>query len=372
MTAQDRRWLDSALGLARRGLGQTGTNPSVGCIIVKDDRVLGRGRTGPGGRPHAETRALDDARQRYGAEALRGATAYVTLEPCAHTGGTPPCSDALIAAGIARVVAPISDPDPRVSGSGFEALRAAGIAVETGLLAAEAADVLRGYLSRLNRNRPWLALKLAATLDGRIATRSGESRWITGDSARQRVHLMRSRCDGLLVGIGSVLADDPMLDVRIPGMEGNGPVRIVADSRLQTPLTGRLARSIEVQPLMLLCRGDAEPERIRAFEDLGAIVVPTPVTESGTLSMTAAMTALAGAGIGALLCEGGGHLAAGLLREELVDEIVWFSAGALIGSGGAPSVADFGIEGIAEMPRFAQIASERLGEDVMSIWRSQR
>ena len=366
--APKERWMDLALGLARRGLGTTSTNPSVGCVIVRGDRALGRGRTGSQGRPHAERIALDDARSRWGTDAARGATAYVTLEPCAHTGKTPPCADALIEAGIAQVVAPFSDPDPRVSGKGFAALTNAGINVEIGLRADEAREVLRGYLSRAYRKRPFLTLKLASTLDGRIATRSGESRWITGTQARARVHLLRSRSDGVLIGVGSALADDPALDVRLPGLEHHRPVRIVADSRLQTPLTGRLARSAAEQPLVLLAAASAETPRIKAFEGLGAQVIPVSSLEQGGLSMTEAMERLAGIGIGSLFCEGGGRLAASLLREGVVDEIVWFTAGAAIGGGGAPAISDFGLQTIAEMPRFAQVAHEQLDDDIMSVW----
>lgn len=361
--------MPAALALARSGLGTTGTNPSVGCVIEKDGRVLGRGRTAAGGRPHAETEALAQAARRHGPEACRGGTAWVTLEPCAHRGRTPPCTDALVAAGIARVVAPFEDPDPRVSGKGFAALRAAGVAVETGAMAAEAASLLRGYLSRAERGRPWLTLKLAAGLDGRIAAPSGESRWITGPASRRRVHLMRARADAVLVGIGSVLADDPSLDVRLEGLEGRRAWRVVADGRLQTPLTGRLARSAAEHPTLLLTRDDAPPERAAAFADCGVRVLALPADAEGRVPLRAALEALAGEGIGEVLCEGGGRLAAGLLREGLVDELAWFSAGLVTGGRGAASVADLGIEALAEAPRFERVSVEPVGEDVLSLWR---
>ena len=368
MSADDRRWMKTALGLAQRGVGTTGTNPSVGCLIVKDGILLGRGRTGDGGRPHAERIALLDAASRWGAERVHGATAYVTLEPCAHTGKTPPCTEALIESGIARVVAPCKDPDPRVAGQGFEMLSKTGITVDVGESAAEARYILRGYLSRVERHRPYLTLKLASTLDGRIATRTGESRWITGDAARARVHLMRSHSDAILVGIGSVLADDPAMDVRLDGLEDVRPIRVIADSHLQTPLTGRLAGSAGQQMLVLLTSPDAEPSRVDAFQALGAQVVRVSKTAAGGLSLTEAMGKLADAGIATLLCEGGGRLAASLLREGLVDQINWFTAGAAMGSGGAPAISDFGVETLSEMPRFRQVSSERVGSDLMSIW----
>jgi len=368
MMQRDQHWMAHALGLARRGVGHTATNPSVGCVIVKNDTVLGRGRTGESGRPHAERIALDDAKARWGADHVRGATAYVTLEPCAHTGKTPPCTDALITSGIARVVAPLPDPDNRVSGKGFAMLKAAGIQVDIGEGAIQTRAILRGYLSRIERTKPFLTLKLASTLDGNIATSNGESRWITGSAARNNVHLMRSCSDAILVGVGSVLADDPSLEVRLPGMEGKRPKRVVADTRLQTPLTGRLARTIEEQPLILLTSHDTENARVSAFEALGAEVIRVGMEQS-SVSMKEALAKLAVMGVGSLLCEGGGRLAASLVRENLVDELVWFSAGATMGHGGAPAISNFGIELLSDMPRFTLISSEPIGADIKSVWR---
>lgn len=358
-----------ALTLAARGVGRTATNPSVGCVIVKNGRVLGRGRTGDNGRPHAERIALDDANSRYGPESVRNATAYVTLEPCAHVGKTPPCTDALIAHGIDRVVSPLADPDPRVAGKGFAALREAGITVDIGESASAARHVLRGYLSRAERKRPFVTLKLASTLDGKIATRTGESRWITGAQARARVHLLRAHSDAILVGVGSVLADNPQLDVRLRGIEGARPRRVVADSRLQTPLTGKLAESVSEQSVILLTSEDTDQERAKAFEALGATILSVPM-DQGMLSMREAFAELAKLGVGSLLCEGGGRLAASLLRDELVDELVWFTAGSVMGNGGLDSVSDFGVSALVSMPRFTQISLERIGEDIMSVWRT--
>src|SRR5580700_4659831 len=225
----------TALGLARRGLGNTWPNPAVGCVIVKDGRVVGRGWTQKGGRPHAETEAL--ARAGKGA---KGATAYVSLEPCSHHGKTPPCAEALIAAGVSRVVAAVEDPDPRVSGRGIARLRAAGIAVEAGLCAAEAAELNAGFFCRVAQGRPLVTLKLAASLDGRIATPTGKSRWITGPAARERAHLLRAAHDAVLIGTGTALADDPQLTCRLPGLEARSPVRIVIDRTLRLPATLRL------------------------------------------------------------------------------------------------------------------------------------
>src|SRR5438093_45669 len=248
----------AALALARRGLGNVWPNPAVGCIIVKDGRVAGRGWTQPGGRPHAETEALARA-----GEAARGATAYVSLEPCSHWGRTPPCADALIAAGVRRVVVALEDPDPRVAGSGLARLRAAGIAVETGLGAAAAAEINAGFFQRVRFGRPLVTLKLASSLDGRIATASGESRWITGPPARDHAHLLRATHDAILVGTGTVLADDPQLTCRLPGLARRSPVRVVIDRHLRIPPSARLIAEARQVPTWVVTFGSADSGRQR-------------------------------------------------------------------------------------------------------------
>lgn len=366
---EDQCWMQGALALARRSLGRTWPNPAVGTIIVKGERVLGRGATAPGGRPHAETIALVQARERFGAEALRGATAYVSLEPCAHHGRTPPCTGALIEAGIGRVVFPMIDPDPRVSGRGAEALKAAGVEACAGVMADAAQQLNAGFISRLERGRPHLVLKLAATLDGRIATRTGESRWITAPAARRRAHLMRATHDAVLVGAGTVRADDPMLDVRLPGLADRAPVRIVADGALSLPLTGQLARTARDQPLWVVHRAEVDVERRTAFEDLGALTIEAPA-DQGVISMPGMMSLLVERGITRLLCEGGGRLAASLLAAGLVDEIALFSAGKVVGGDGAPAVQGFGLERLAEAPGFELAHVEAIGDDLLSWWRA--
>ncbi len=366
---EDERWMQGALALAQRSLGRTWPNPAVGTILVKDERVLGRGATAPGGRPHSETTALDMARERYGAAALRGATAYVSLEPCAHHGRTPPCTGALIEAGIGRVVCPMIDPDPRVSGRGVEALQAAGVKVRLGVLADEARRVNAGFISRLERGRPHVLLKLAATLDGRIATQAGESRWITGPAARRRVHMLRASHDAVLIGAGTARADDPMLDVRDLGLGERRPVRIVADSGLSLPLTGRLVRTAQEQPLWVLHRAGADPERRAALEDLGAVPIEA-ATEEGVMSMPAVLALLAERGITRLLCEGGGRLAASLLAARLVDEVALFTAGMAFGGDGVAAVHGFGLERLAQAPGFHLDRIERVGGDALSWWRA--
>jgi diaminohydroxyphosphoribosylaminopyrimidine deaminase/5-amino-6-(5-phosphoribosylamino)uracil reductase len=360
--------MGTALMLARRGLGSAWPNPAVGCVIGRDEIVLGRGHTQPGGRPHAERVALDEARARYGSVALRGATAWITLEPCAHHGRTPPCAEALVEAGIGRVVAALPDPDPRVDGAGFARLRAAGLTVEVGLRAAEAERLHAGFLSRLLRGRPRVTLKLATSLDGRIATATGESRWITGPEARARVHMMRAETDAVLIGRGTAMADDPMLDVRLPGLEARSPVRVVLDSSLALPLSSRLARTALAPPLWILHAPDAEPARRAALVASGARPVAVPRGAGGGLDPTLCLDALGGLGLTHVLCEGGGALAAALLRADLVDEIVWFRAGVALGDDGTPSLGRLGFAALAEAPRFRLAETLVLGGDVMTTW----
>ena len=368
--AADRRWMRAALALACRALGRVAPNPAVAALIVREGRLLGRGVTGEGGRPHAEALAIAQARSRWGAEALRGAVAYVTLEPCNHHGRTPPCTQALIDAGIARLVCPMEDPDRRVSGRGIAALRGAGIRVELGLEAEAARDVNAGFLSVVRRGRPWLTLKLATTLDGRIATGSGESRWITGAAARRRAHLMRARADAILVGIGTVLADDPRLDVRLPGVTAR-PLRIVADSRLRLDPANRLVVDAGNAELWVLHGPEALSARRRALEAAGVDLFELPAAADGRLDLSAALDLLGAKGVTRLLCEGGGTLAAGLLGAGLVDEIVLFTAGCVIGGDGQPAVGALGLETLAAAPRFRLVRLEEIGGDTLALWRPE-
>ena len=368
--ALDHARMGTALALARRASGQTWPNPGVGCVIGRDGVVLGRGHTQPGGRPHAEQVALAQARDRFGPEALRGATAWLTLEPCAHQGRTPPCADALAEAGLARVVAALPDPDPRTNGSGFARLRAGGVTVEVGLRAAEAEALHAGFLARLTRRRPWLTLKLAASLDGRIATASGESRWITGAKARSRVHLMRAETDAVLIGRGTAAADDPLLDVRLPGMADRSPVRVVLDRTLSLSPDSRLMQTALAPPLWVLHAPDAPPARRAALVAGGAVPVAMPVAADGGLDLAAVMEGLGSLGLTRVLCEGGATLGAALLRAGLVDEIAWFSAGTAIGAEGLAALGAMGLDTLAEAPRFALDSVEALGGDVLSLWRA--
>jgi len=365
MIQHDAMHMGAALALARRGLGNTWPNPSVGCVIARNGRVVGRAVTAPGGRPHAEPQALAMA-----GEAARGATAYVTLEPCCHHGRTPPCADALIAAGIARVVIGARDPDPRVDGQGVARLRAARIEVEEGVLSKEANEVLGGFRQRVTTGRPLVTLKLASTLDGRIATHAGESRWITGPSARREAHALRARHDAILVGVGTVLADDPDLTCRLPGGRPTPVVRIVADSHLRTPLTARLIVTARETPTWVLLRAGADPDRRRALADVGVHLFEVGGAPSG-VDLHAALRALGDEGITRLLVEGGAQIAAALLRDGLVDRIAWFHAPAIMGGDGWPSVQPFGIDRLEAMPRFVRRQVMPLGGDMLSEFARQ-
>jgi diaminohydroxyphosphoribosylaminopyrimidine deaminase / 5-amino-6-(5-phosphoribosylamino)uracil reductase len=358
--ADDAGHMRAALSLARRGVGNTSPNPSVGCVVVKEGRVVGRAVTAPGGRPHAETIALERA-----GEAARGATVYVTLEPCCHWGQTPPCTEALITAGVARVLISVRDPDPRVNGAGIARLRAAGILVEEGLLAEEVAETVAGFRTRVERGRPLVTLKLASTLDGRIATRTGESRWITGEPARRAAHVLRGRNDAVMVGVGTVLTDDPELTCRLPEFRPNPLVRIVADSHLRTPLTARLIATAAEAPTWIVIRQGTDPERRRAFAALGIELFEVGSAEPG-VDLGQALAAIAGTGINRVLVEGGAQFAASLLRADLVDRLVWFHAASIMGADGWPASQAFGIQGLAYMPRFVRSSVRPVGDDVIT------
>ncbi len=360
---RDAEHMRAALALARRCIGQTGPNPAVGCVVVREGRVVGRGWTAPGGRPHAETVALAAA-----GDTARGATAYVTLEPCCHWGQTPPCTDALIASGIARVVVALGDPDPRVDGGGIARLREAGIAVETGVLAEEAAEPAAGFLSRVRRGRPLVTLKLASTLDGRLATASGESKWISAEPARRMVHAMRGRHDAVMVGVNTVIADNPDLTCRLDGVRATPGLRIVADSRLRTPLTARVVATATEHPTLFVMQEATNPARRDALLDLGIQVIEVNGTDAG-IDLAAAMARLGEAGVNTVLVEGGARLAAALLQAGLVDVVAWFHAPSVMGGDGLPSVRPFGIRHLDAMPRFERVSAMPVGPDMLTEFR---
>jgi diaminohydroxyphosphoribosylaminopyrimidine deaminase/5-amino-6-(5-phosphoribosylamino)uracil reductase len=333
----------------------------VGCVIVKDGRIVGRGNTGPGGRPHGETVALAQAGQQ-----AHGATVYVSLEPCAHHGQTPPCAEALVAAGVARVVAPLEDSDPRVAGQGFALLRAKGIKVTTGVLAAQASRDHAGFFLKTELGRPFLTLKLASSFDGRIATATGQSKWITGQQARRAVHGVRARHDAVMIGAGTARADDPSLTTRDLGIE-HQPVRVVVSRHLDIPLMGQLARTAKELPLWLCHGPSAAPERLDAWSGLGARLLPCAV-KGVQLDAGDVLQQLGGAGLTRVFCEGGGALAASLLAADLVDELVGFTAGLAIGAEGLPAIGALGLDRLEAAARFELAEVRAIGPDIMHRW----
>lgn len=356
----DEDHMRAALALARRGLGQTAPNPSVGCVIVKAGHVVGRGFTAPGGRPHAEVRALTMA----GTQA-QGGTAYVTLEPCNFIGKSGACTESLIRAGLARVVIGAQDPHPQVNGSGIARLRAAGLDVADSVLQSACEAVIAGFSMVQRARRPLLRLKLASSLDGRIATAKGESQWITGDLARRAVHIMRGRHDAVMVGVGTILADDPDLTCRIDGMRTTSLVRIVVDSHLRTPMLSRLVQTANQHPLWILHHDGVDPARCKALSQVGVKLIGLPATKAG-IDLKQAMEQLAAHGLTRILVEGGGTLAAGLLQADLVDRLAWFHAPGILGGDGFPAVAGLGVETLLQIPRFAPVSACRLGADMLS------
>lgn len=358
----DQRFMALALTLGARGLGRVWPNPAVGCVIVKNGRIVGRGWTQPGGRPHAETVALKQA-----GISAKGSTAYVSLEPCSHHGKTAPCSEALISAGISRVVVATTDPDPRVNGGGLKLLRDAGITVVTGILEPQARAANAGFIKRITTGLPFLSLKLASSFDGRIATASGESQWITGVQARRMVHAMRASHDGVLVGGGTARTDDPLLTVRGLGMPQQ-PVRIVMSSQIDLPLNGQLARTAKEIPIWICHAKDADPSLTDAWKSLGATLLSCDTGFDRQIDPTLALGALGGQGLTRIFCEGGGALAASLLTAGLVDELVGFTAGIGLGSEARPALGPTGLERLADAPRFRLVESRAAGGDLMHRW----
>jgi diaminohydroxyphosphoribosylaminopyrimidine deaminase/5-amino-6-(5-phosphoribosylamino)uracil reductase len=358
----DLAFMREALALATRSIGLSEPNPRVGCVITSvDGRVLGRGFTHEAGGPHAEVMALRDAAAQ--GHDVRGATAYVTLEPCSHHGRTPPCCDALIGAGLGRVVAASQDPNPLVAGNGSVKLRAAGIAVATGLLADEARELNIGFFSRMLRKRPWLRLKTAISLDGRTALENGRSQWITGEAARTDGHAFRKRAGALLTGVGTVLEDDPRLDVRLVDTPKQ-PLRVIVDSRLETPPA---ARMLQPPGQVLLYAAVHDKPREDALKARGAEVAFAP-GPSGKVDLPSLLTDLAQRGVNELHVEAGHKLSGSFVREGLVDELLVYQAPTLLGLG--QGLASFGpIEALADALALRFVSVDRLGDDLRLIAR---
>ncbi len=337
-----------ALRAARRAAGRSYPNPPVGAAVFRGDRLLGRGATRPVGGAHAEVVALERAKRRYGADGLRGASIAVTLEPCCRVGRTGPCTEAILAAGIRRVFVGQRDPHRDGSGAGVRRLRRSGAEVRVGVLEQACREQHRGFTSVCALGRPFVMLKLASSLDGRIATHSGESRWITGPEARAKAHLLRSRVDAIVVGSGTALADDPQLTARRGGRVVHRPVRVLVDSRLRVPPTAKLYRE-GADRTWVLCGSAAGARRRRILEELGVRLLEAP-TRDGKLDLGRAAARLAREGLTEVLVEGGGLLAAALLRARLVDELHWFVAPRLLGGDGRSSIGDLRLGSLGQSP----------------------
>lgn len=362
---EDRRFMESALAVGARNLGLTWPNPSVGAVIVRHEEgravVVARGVTQPGGRPHAERVAIDAA-----GPLARGATIYVTLEPCSHHGKTPPCAEAVIAAGLTRVVYALADPDPRVAGRGGSLLRQAGLAVSAGIGEARAARAHRGHVLRVTQSRPSVLLKLARTADGFAAAASNERLMITGALANARVHLMRAHADAILVGLGTVLADDPRLTVRLPGLEHRSPVRVVVDSALALPLDAGLVTSAGAPPTWIVTTIGAPVEAERRLVAAGIEVMRVGADEHGRVRLDEALRLLAARGITRVFCEGGPVLAEALAQADLVDEAAIVTAPHTLGAPGHRAVGPALGEALAR--RLCLVAEENAGPDRFQIY----
>ena len=353
--ADDLRFMTLALALGRRGLGRAWPNPAVGAVIVKNGEIVGRGWTQPGGRPHGEIEAL----RRAGAMA-RGATLYVTLEPCSHHGKSPPCADAVIAGGIARVVSAMEDPNPEVAGRGHARLRGAGIVVDVGLEAATARRDHAGHIRRMRDGRPQVMLKLAISADGKVAGQGGRPVAITREAVRNRVHLMRAHSDALMTGIGTVLADDPVLTCRLPGMIKVSPARVVLDSKLRLPPQSRLFATARDTPLWIVTGEHTPAAAEGAARAHGAEVVRT-VEKNGRLDLHAVLKLLATRGITRLMVEPGPTLASALVEADLIDEAVFFHSPMVIGEGGVAAFEPRVVQAFEQ--RLKRVSSEPVGSD---------
>jgi len=359
----DKRWMRAAIAQSRHAEGRTKNNPPVGCVILdKSGRLCAAAHTGIGGVPHAETQALDMA-----GKSAKGGTVYVTLEPCAHHGKTPPCIDALIAAGVARIVVAVGDPDARVNGRGLEMARAAGIEVNLGVESVAAMAVLHGFLRRISAGKPYVWLKTAASLDGGIALSDGKKRWLTGDPMRYFVHELRSRCDALLTGIGTILADDPELTCRAPAGDSDSPVVFVLDSQLRTPPNARLFGKGQ-RKVTLFCTESAPKERFITLQKTGATVIILPTDSQGQLDLHAVLNHLGTIGINTVLVEAGTGVTTAMLGAGLVDKIYWTQSQHILGADARPVVGPFKLVAMPPQNLYTQLTSSWIGQDQLRVF----
>ena len=362
----DRRWMSLAIALATRGLGKTWPNPSVGCVIVSDNKVVGRGITALSGRPHAEKVALEQA----GCQA-KDAIVYVTLEPCSHHGKTGPCVAELIRAKVAEVVIALKDPDPRVSGSGIQALKEEGIKVRTGLLREEAFLLNQGFFNKILIKRPLTTLKLASTFDGRIATEAGESQWITGEDSRRKVHAIRAQYDAILVGGRTVRKDNPRLTVRGLGIN-HKPIRVLISTNLDIPPQNFIASSFEDGPVWIAHGPNLSKNKLNQWSSRNFKLIEVPLIDKNLLNLEIMMKLLAKMGLTRILCEGGGEIGAGLIKQDLIDRIIGFTGGKIFGSLGFPGIGTLPLKKLNDMPHLKCVNVEKLGNDVLHTWTVER
>ena len=358
---EDQRFMALALALGRRGLGRTWPNPAVGAVIVKNGVIVGRGWTQPGGRPHAEVEAL----RRAGA-AARGATLYVTLEPCSHYGKSPPCADAIVAASLARVVSAIEDPNPEVAGQGHARLRSAGIVVDVGTGAEEARHDHAGHIRRMCDRRPHVMLKLAISADGKAGAAGRTPVAITGAETRDRVHLLRAKSDAIMIGIGTALADDPLLTCRLPGMEKRSPVRVVLDSALRLQRASRLVQTAREVPLWVIAAAEVAGSAEQSLAEEGVVVLRAPKSDNG-LDLAAVLKLLADRGITRLMVEGGPTLAAGFVAANLVDEAVLFHSAKIVGPDGIDALSGMPLAVLTQAP-LLRVMTEPVGADRCDVF----
>ncbi len=362
--AWDSRFMAAALAFGRRNIGQTWPNPAVGALVVSDAHanpfVVGRGATEIGGRPHAETQALDAA-----GDKAKGATMYVTLEPCAHHGSTAPCADAILQARIARVVVALEDPNPTVGGKGIAALRAGGVKVELGVGREAASFAHAGHLRRIREGRPQVILKLAVSADGKSALEGRRPIMISGNASLAEAHMLRARNDAVLVAIGTVLSDDPLLNCRLPGMDDRTPVRVVLDSSLRTPMTSRLVKTAQQYPLWMIARTNAPVEPELMLAAAGADVMRVDAGPDGRIDLRAALGLLAARGITRLLVEGGPILSAALIKADLVDEAVVVRSPKTLGGRAVPAIEGMPLEALLHSPTLKVFERRTVGDDAL-------
>ena len=359
----DKRWMRAAIAQSRHAEGRTYSNPPVGCVILdKSGRLCASAHTGFGGVPHAETQALDMA-----GKSAEGGTVYVTLEPCTHRGKTPPCIDALIAAGVSRIVVAVGDPDARVNGRGLEMARAAGIDINLGVESAAAMAVLNGFLQRITHGKPYVWLKTAASLDGGIALSDGQKRWLTDVPMRHFVHELRSRCDALLTGVGTILADDPELTCRVPAEDSDSPVVFILDSYLRTPPNARVFE-MRQRKVTLLCTQLAPKDRLAALQKAGATVTALSVDLHGQLDLRAALNHLGSIGINTILVEAGTSVTTAMLMAGLVDKIYWTQSQHILGADARPVVGALKLVALPPQNLYTQLSSLSIGQDQLHVF----